>query len=170
VDPVPDPLLLRKSDSARNRTRDLWVSSQELRPLDHRGRLPTKFSKQNSVFIYVSFILSTCQGLQSPAKLFITTHPGIFHKSSCTSLSDVLHFSYFKHLWSSLSILTFTLPPKQEATVYTVNVSHFCEATILFHVIGFIKIMLNNFKMSNNTKNLIFQQFHHQHLYPSPCN
>jgi hypothetical protein len=30
VDPVPDPLLLRKSGSAGNRTRDLW-------PLDHRG-------------------------------------------------------------------------------------------------------------------------------------
>jgi hypothetical protein len=31
---VPDPLLLRKSGSAGNRTRDLWVCSQEL--LDHR--------------------------------------------------------------------------------------------------------------------------------------
>jgi hypothetical protein len=36
VDPVPDPLLLRKSGSAWNRTRNLWVSSQELWPLDHR--------------------------------------------------------------------------------------------------------------------------------------
>jgi hypothetical protein len=39
VDPVPDPLLLRKSDSAGNRTRDLWICSQELWPLDHRGGL-----------------------------------------------------------------------------------------------------------------------------------
>jgi hypothetical protein len=37
VDPVPDPLLLRKSGSAGNRTRDLWVCSQEVWPLDHRG-------------------------------------------------------------------------------------------------------------------------------------
>jgi hypothetical protein len=37
VDPVPDPLLLRKSGSAGNRTRDLWIYSQELWPLDHRG-------------------------------------------------------------------------------------------------------------------------------------
>jgi hypothetical protein len=37
VDPVPDPLLLRKSGIARNRTRDLWIRSQELWPLDHRG-------------------------------------------------------------------------------------------------------------------------------------
>jgi hypothetical protein len=34
---VPDPLLLRKSGSAGNRTRELWVCSQELWPLDHRG-------------------------------------------------------------------------------------------------------------------------------------
>jgi hypothetical protein len=30
VDPVPDPLLLRKSGSAGNRTRDLWICNQEL--------------------------------------------------------------------------------------------------------------------------------------------
>jgi hypothetical protein len=34
---VPDPLILRKYDSAGNRTRDLWTCSQELWPLDHRG-------------------------------------------------------------------------------------------------------------------------------------
>jgi hypothetical protein len=37
VDPVPDLLLLRKSGSAGNRTRDFWICSQELSPLDHRG-------------------------------------------------------------------------------------------------------------------------------------
>jgi hypothetical protein len=37
MDPVPDPLLFRKSDSAGNGTRDLWICSQELWPLDHRG-------------------------------------------------------------------------------------------------------------------------------------
>jgi hypothetical protein len=30
LDPVPDPLLLKKSDSPGNRTRDVWASSQEL--------------------------------------------------------------------------------------------------------------------------------------------
>jgi hypothetical protein len=39
ANPVPDPLLLRKSASAGNRTRDLWIWSQELRPVDHRGGL-----------------------------------------------------------------------------------------------------------------------------------
>jgi hypothetical protein len=37
VDTVPDPLLLRKSGSTGNRTRVLWVCSQEVWPLDHRG-------------------------------------------------------------------------------------------------------------------------------------
>jgi hypothetical protein len=37
VDPVPEPLLLRKSGSAGNRTLDLWICGQELWPLDHRG-------------------------------------------------------------------------------------------------------------------------------------
>jgi hypothetical protein len=29
VDPVPDPLLLRKSGSTVNRTQDLWICSQK---------------------------------------------------------------------------------------------------------------------------------------------
>jgi hypothetical protein len=37
VDPVPDPLLLRKFGSAQNLTQDLWVNIQKLWPLDHRG-------------------------------------------------------------------------------------------------------------------------------------
>jgi hypothetical protein len=40
VDPVPYPLLLRKTSSAGNRTRDLWFSSQKLLLLDHRGGPP----------------------------------------------------------------------------------------------------------------------------------
>jgi hypothetical protein len=37
VDPVPDPLLLRKCDSAWNRTWDLWLCRKELWPLNYRG-------------------------------------------------------------------------------------------------------------------------------------
>jgi hypothetical protein len=39
VDPVPHPLLLRKSGKAGNRIRYLWVSSQEPWSLDHRSGL-----------------------------------------------------------------------------------------------------------------------------------
>jgi hypothetical protein len=37
VDPVPDPLLLKKSGRVGNRTRDFWICSHKLWPLDHRG-------------------------------------------------------------------------------------------------------------------------------------
>jgi hypothetical protein len=36
---VQDSLLFRKSGSSGNRIRDLWICSQELWPLDHRGGL-----------------------------------------------------------------------------------------------------------------------------------
>jgi hypothetical protein len=49
VDPVPDPLLLRKSLSAVNRTRNLWICSHELWPLDHRGGL--------YIYIYIRIFL-----------------------------------------------------------------------------------------------------------------
>jgi hypothetical protein len=39
VHSVPDPLLLSKSDSDGNGTWDLWICSQHLWPLDHRGGL-----------------------------------------------------------------------------------------------------------------------------------
>jgi hypothetical protein len=40
VDPVTDLLLLKKSGSAGNRTQELWVCSQEVWSLDHRGGQP----------------------------------------------------------------------------------------------------------------------------------
>jgi hypothetical protein len=48
MDPVPEILLLRKSGSAGNRSRELGICIQELSPLDHRGnpvgRNPTHYS------------------------------------------------------------------------------------------------------------------------------
>jgi hypothetical protein len=46
VDLIPDPLLLRRSGSAGNRSRDLWICSQELWPLDHRGSPKCHSAKQ----------------------------------------------------------------------------------------------------------------------------
>jgi hypothetical protein len=37
VEPVPDPQLIKKSGSAGNHTRYLWICSQEIRPLDYGG-------------------------------------------------------------------------------------------------------------------------------------
>jgi hypothetical protein len=47
VDHVPDPLLLRKSCRAGNWTRDLWICSQEIWPLAHRGGRFTRYSFHN---------------------------------------------------------------------------------------------------------------------------
>ena len=46
MDPVPDPLLLRKSGSAGDRTRDLCICSQKLWPPDHRGGLLLDIPRQ----------------------------------------------------------------------------------------------------------------------------
>jgi hypothetical protein len=48
VDPVPDPLLLRKSGSAGNLTRNLWICSQELWPIHHRGGHQKKKNNKNN--------------------------------------------------------------------------------------------------------------------------
>jgi hypothetical protein len=47
VDPLPDPLLGRESGSAGNRTRDLWVCTQEVWPLDHRGGLDVPTAQED---------------------------------------------------------------------------------------------------------------------------
>jgi hypothetical protein len=49
VDSIPDPLVLRKPVSARNRTQDLWIWSQELWPLDHNGSLCPLYLKETYV-------------------------------------------------------------------------------------------------------------------------
>jgi hypothetical protein len=46
VDPVPDPLLLRKPGSAWESNTDLLIFSQELWPLDHRGGLTHRLIKK----------------------------------------------------------------------------------------------------------------------------
>jgi hypothetical protein len=43
-------MLLRKSDTAENLTRDLWACSQELWPLDHRGRLRKGLNYGNACY------------------------------------------------------------------------------------------------------------------------
>jgi hypothetical protein len=57
VDPAPDQLLLRKSGS-RESNPDLWICSQELWPLDHRGG-PSS-SNRTIVCKNPFFLLNTC--------------------------------------------------------------------------------------------------------------
>jgi hypothetical protein len=70
VDSVPEPLLHRKSGSARNRTRDIYICSQEHWPLDHRGGLylnETCFHSLNAagcwnIILRKVFWLKSCRG------------------------------------------------------------------------------------------------------------
>jgi hypothetical protein len=70
VDPVTDPLLLRKSGSGGNRTRDLWICSQKLWPLDHRGGLNTS----PSLLIPYTKLLALCSGI--PVVTFLLVEGG----------------------------------------------------------------------------------------------
>ena len=55
VHPVPDPLPLRKSGSAGNRTRDLCICSQKLWPLDHRGGMMAHYISKNIASVDLKF-------------------------------------------------------------------------------------------------------------------
>ena len=58
VHPVPDPLPLRKSGSAGNRTRDLCICSQKPWPLDHRGSQEVKVEGENyTVWSFVVWVV-----------------------------------------------------------------------------------------------------------------
>jgi hypothetical protein len=67
VDTVPYPLLFRKSGSAGNRTRDVWVSSQELWALDHNS-MTWKYYFETSV----DFRRTTWRCIQECAATILT--------------------------------------------------------------------------------------------------
>jgi hypothetical protein len=51
--------ILRKSDSAENRTRDIWISSQDLWPLDYRGSLHSPLSNLISTLTIMCILPSS---------------------------------------------------------------------------------------------------------------
>jgi hypothetical protein len=83
VDPVPDPLLLRKSESAGNRTQDLWICSQKLWPLDnsHHENYPIIYCHVISVALDGSWIGSRTYWTLYNSWLHLTNHyntkPGV---------------------------------------------------------------------------------------------
>jgi hypothetical protein len=79
VDPVPHPLLLRKSGRAGNRTRDLWICSQKLWSLDHRGGLPEINNNNNNnnnnklVSGFVSYMWGWGRAIAQAVSLWLST-------------------------------------------------------------------------------------------------
>jgi hypothetical protein len=73
VDPVPDLLLLRKSGSAGDRTRDLWFSSNEVWSLDHR-RSQRTYRGSNIILKNNSNGPSLMVSLQTRCKVAISRH------------------------------------------------------------------------------------------------
>jgi hypothetical protein len=63
VDPVPDPLLLIKSGSAENRTRNIWVLSLDLWPQEHKAVLSLSSTGiWNSFLVQLELKLATVKG------------------------------------------------------------------------------------------------------------
>jgi hypothetical protein len=57
VYPIPDPLFLIKSGSTRNQTRDLWICSQELWPLDHKLLKLIAYTIQKSCVVIIMILI-----------------------------------------------------------------------------------------------------------------
>jgi hypothetical protein len=89
VDPVPDPLLLRKSGRAEDRTRDLWICSQKLWPLHYRGG-PSSLLVSNILFniLYWNF-LNICYIFNARDQFHThKIHSKIISKIMCHSLNS----------------------------------------------------------------------------------
>jgi hypothetical protein len=71
VDPVQNRLPTRKFGIAGNRTRDLWICTQELLSLDHRGITDTN---QNYCFNYLDLETVTRNGKISKMSKFLHGH------------------------------------------------------------------------------------------------
>jgi hypothetical protein len=90
VDPVLDPLLLRKSGSAGNQTQDLWICSQEVWPLDHRGGPICHYTKHKSTPYYSKH--PRLYGLTNIHKADIPLRPIMSSIGSpCYALAGFLH-------------------------------------------------------------------------------
>jgi hypothetical protein len=65
MDLVADPLLLRKSGSSWNRTRDLCICHQELSPLDHRPSVVAANAVLSSLITF-TLIMETIHSSETP--------------------------------------------------------------------------------------------------------
>jgi hypothetical protein len=98
VDPVRDPLLLRISGSAGNRTWNLWICSQELWPLDHIG---TAIIIIIIIIIITHFSFMFCE-VNEPVQELISERfcPVLFSRTRC------IWRVHEEILWRSLAFWT----------------------------------------------------------------
>jgi hypothetical protein len=103
VDPDADPLLVRKSGRTGNRIRDIWICTQKLWPLHHRGglifNLLSLFWKHESRHMRSPRCLSVYprNNLQMPEPIFMKTGMYIMASESISA-------AYFIHLCACLCI------------------------------------------------------------------
>jgi hypothetical protein len=105
VDPVLDPLLLRKPGSAGNRTRDLWVSSQELWLLDHRGGHTEDNKKKKMrelVYPCLEWESNPWARQSGERRRFIHKTERPLWLSTCSHLIFYLLLSFVTKMWISL--------------------------------------------------------------------
>jgi hypothetical protein len=129
---VPDPLLLRKSGSAGNRTWDLGVSSQELWPIDYRGghRVPTvKFYVKKQICWWkpqIHFILSS-----RVCPYFLTNiFPSVSPQSPLNAFMFSLHACYMPCEYPRATIPT----PLVKSTVYNVSLQTVLSPRLSSHL------------------------------------
>jgi hypothetical protein len=127
VDPVPDPLLLRKSGSAGNWTRHIWICSQELWPLDHRGDRQLLHRNTNCVvYLNVGVVppLSWPPEITLPQRLWITPLPpppptGPFRSNSKLWEERIAYFLLIR--LGPHRLLEFSLPRQWFGHPYPIN-------------------------------------------------
>jgi hypothetical protein len=123
VDPVPGSVLFRKSGSAGNRTRDLWICSHELWPLDYR-RIVCSWAKATEF----SLVYTNCTK-------FYHYHKALQHYIKIHS-SDVwaifMWDSMFSQRWLLILLSSgmghcITLWMSSSWYSYSVNLSYICS-------------------------------------------
>jgi hypothetical protein len=97
VNPVPHPLLLRKSGSAGNRTQNLWTCSQELWPLDHRGGLHCCIVWRNTPLPPSALLLTRLRMVYSSHLSYVVLHPRKQNYASWLSAAQNLHGLAISH-------------------------------------------------------------------------
>ena len=124
MDPVPDPLLLRKSGNAGDRTRDLCICSQKLWPLDHRCTYIVfnnlKFTLKHLKRSYMFGSYDHPQGAYFvPCYSYSLKHSVIYFVIliwCCGSVSCVMRPSYAVQLRPALDVLV--VPYSVSRTLY----------------------------------------------------